>query len=91
MSCTREFVRKIIKQSPNVIVGKRYDFYAKDCGSFYLIYQRDYEGKPWELIIRIDKDKVNSNKVGVWKHFERSYTSKYKPNPKHGNRYFTIE
>lgn len=90
MSCTRSFVRKIIKQSPNVVIGKRYDFYAKDCGKFYLIYQRDYEGKPWELIIKVHKSKVDSDEIGAWQHFERSYTSKYKEDPKHGNRYFTV-
>ena len=90
MSCTRSFVRKVIKKSPEVVIGKRYDFYAKDCGKFYLIYQRDYEGKPWELIIKVHKSKVDSDEIGAWKHFERSYASKYKEYPKHGNRYFTV-
>lgn len=90
MSCTREFVRKVINKSPEVVSGKRYDFYAKECDNLFMIYQRDYEGKPWELIIKVDKDKIDSNKVGAWKHFERSYTSKYKRDPKHDNRYFTV-
>ena len=73
MSCTREFIRRVIKNSPKVVSGKKYDFYAKECNKSFMIYQRDYEGKPWEIIIKVDKDKIESNEVGAWNHFERSY------------------
>lgn len=58
-SPTREFFNKIVKASPNVVVGKNYDYKCKimengECR----VYRRKLEGMRWELYVVFHKNDV---------------------------------
>ena len=60
MHTRRDFIRKVIANLNHVVVSKRYDYIANHKGNEYLVFRRLYEGKPWELIIRIPDDTLDS-------------------------------
>ena len=90
MHTRRDFIRKVIANLNHVVVSKRYDYIANHKGNEYLVFRRLYEGKPWELIIRIPDDTLDS-KIYDWKYTQANKIQRYKNDPKHGNRYIQID
>lgn len=89
MTPYRNFTRKVIKNLGKVVVSKRYDYIANYKNGEYLVFRRLYEDKPWELVIRIPEDKLDTT-VGYWKYTEAGKRNIYREDPKHGNRYIRI-
>ena len=90
MPCTRKFIRKVIKNYPNIEYAKRYDYVAKIKENNWIIFRREYEGKPWEKILKIPIGNEDSNIFEDWRSYEAHTISKFKEDPKHGNRYFVV-
>lgn len=90
MRCNRSFLRKVANNPNEVFATKRFDYIAKIKDNLVYIFRRDYEGKPWKWIVKIPVDKIESNEFKDWTYSEEYRTQRFKADPKHGNRYFTV-
>lgn len=52
----RQYFQKIIDSSPEITIGKRYDFKCIKDGDKCYIYRRLFEGEPWEKAYRVFLD-----------------------------------
>lgn len=52
MAPRNEFINKVISNSPNVIVGKKYNYKAIKKDGLWHIYFQDFEFEPWKLYCR---------------------------------------
>lgn len=71
MSLTKKFMDKVIAASPEVVIGKRYDYKALRVGQQMNIYQRDFEDMPWKLIVEAPIEFLDKKKEGrkrYWKY-----------------------
>lgn len=89
MRCNRSFLRKVANNPNKVFATKRFDYIAKAKDNLIYIFRRDYEGKPWKWIVKIPVDKIESQ-MGDWIYSEEYRTQRFKADPNHGNRYFTV-
>lgn len=90
MRCNRSFLRKVANNPNKVFATKRFDYIAKSKDNLIYIFRRDYEGKPWKWIAKIPIEKIGSNITKDWIYSEEYRTQRFKADPEHGNRYFTV-
>lgn len=69
MPCMRSFLRKVIDHTPEIVYGKRYDYKSVDKGDYWILFRRQYEGKPWLKIAKVYKNDYDSE-IYDWIYYE---------------------
>lgn len=60
---TVKYLRKIVEASPNIVLGKRYDWKVKkkEAEGIYVFYRRIVEGDPWERYLDVPIYNLDNN------------------------------